>query len=134
MDIDRQNGQPAIARHFDFGEETSLPTNHGLVGSHMDDRQPPWNPIHLIHIYKGKGKQIQEPQHEIIIIEIRSHMIVSRGHQYTPEEHLEVLVPRNAFKAMINKHVNLRRPSVINDATENLPILGKSPLSQHPGI
>jgi hypothetical protein len=27
---------------------------------------------------------------------------------------------------MINKHVNLRRPSVINGATDNLPILGKS--------
>ena len=115
-----------MARYFDFGVETSLPTNHGWIGSHMDNRQPPWDPIHLIHIYKGKGRQILDSQHEVIIIEILSHLIVSRGHLYTPEDHLGVLVPTNALKALIFKYVNLRRPSIINDATENLPNLGKS--------
>ena len=60
VDIRKQNGHWARTRNFDFGEETYLPTNHGRLGSHMDDRQPPWNPIHLIHIYKGKGRQIQD--------------------------------------------------------------------------
>ena len=52
--------------------------------------------------------------------------IASRGHLYTPEDHLGILVPTNALKALIFKHLEVGRPSIINDTTEKLPNLETS--------
>jgi hypothetical protein len=70
-------------------------------------QEQPWDPIHMIHFYKGKGMLIEDWQHEIIIIiNLVAHVVCNRGHLYTPEDRLGILFPTNLFKAMLEKYIN----------------------------
>jgi hypothetical protein len=110
-------------------EETLLPPDHGGLLGQENHQEQPWDPIHLIHLYMGKGLRIEDWQREdiiIIIINLVAQVVRNRGHRYTPEDRLGVLFPTNLFKSMLEKFFNYPRPADVLPGRADLPLLDKS--------
>jgi hypothetical protein len=105
---------------FNIREETALPEDRVAVLD-LPSQDEQWDPVNLIHLYKGSGGRVEDWQHEAILLNIAAHVIFRRGYLYTPEERLAVLMPTNAFKAMLERYINVPRPADAAPGKADLP-------------